>query len=152
MKKRNKTFKIRCFWWQNWGIFYPITFVVVGYDTPEELIKAMKKHKMDKEAPDWYRAIRLKYQDDARELDGNHHFSSWKIENVKTGKDVLYSILFLRHWKNDEEHRKILMHELIHAVSFVLPDFIDTYKENEAFAYTHGYLYEKITDKLKKLL
>ena len=148
MKKKKET---RCFWWQDWGIFIPVTFVAIGYKTPEELIKAMKKHKMDKEAPDWYRAIKLKYQDEDGELDKTHHFSKWTIES-KSGKETKYSILFLRHWKNDKEHQRILMHELIHAVSFVLPDFLDTYKENEAVAYTHGYLYEKITDKLKELL
>lgn len=144
MKKEKEI--IRTIFWQDWGVFIPSTMVSRGYETPADLLEGMKRTKLNKTAPEWYRAVKAKYEFDDGGLDKSNHFSKWTIE--ERGKDVIYSILFLKTWNNTAYDKHILMHELIHACSFQLKDFLDPIKENEAFAYTHGYLFEHIVEKL----
>lgn len=141
MKKKKQK---KDMFWIDWGTFPPDTLVVVGYSDMNEVLKTLRKKK-EKE---WSLAVELK-EKSAPFPKGSHFFSSFKIE--KGEKPVNFSVLFLKDWKNDIEHYKILAHELVHGISFLMPDFLDPMEENEAFAYQHSFLFEQIANRLKKL-
>lgn len=68
--------------------------------------------------------------------------------DTKKKIETTYSILWLKTWLNDLEHYKILAHELVHAIQFLMKDYLDPLKEYEAVAYQHSYLFEQIAKKL----
>lgn len=104
----------------------------------------LKRHLKKKKHKEWRDALDVKTEEFK-----SCHFSRWSVENVKTKKTVSYTMLWLIDWKEDVEHFKILAHELVHAVQFCMPDFLDPAKECEAVAYQHSYLFESIVKKLK---
>lgn len=121
--------------YQDWGTFFGTTLVACGFKDYKELVKFMsKKHDCE-----WIEAVKNKPD----EFDSNH-FSKWNH------KDKQYSLLWLKSWKLNQFHFKILAHELVHAISFIMPDFLDPSRENEAFAYQHSYLFENIANNLTK--
>lgn len=124
--------------WQDWGTFYGTTMVCLGWKDYAEVLDFLKKKKHT----EWFTALEQK------EEFKSFHFSRWTMENVKTGEEKSYSLLWLPHWKKDLEHYKILAHELVHAVMFVMPKFLDVHEEKEAIAYQHSYLFENIAKKL----
>ena len=125
--------------WQDWGTFYGMTMVCCGWKDYAEVKKFLKKKKYT----EWLRAMELKPEEIK-----NCHFSKWYIGNVKTKKEVQYQLLWLKDWKPDVEHYKILSHELVHAVLFCMPDILDVDIETEAVAYEHSYLFENIIKQL----
>ena len=137
MKKKKKIRKVKekisgCFY-QEWGTYSPTTLVACGFKDYKDLIEFMST-KDDKE---WLEAMRNKPE----EFDADH-FSVWTHEKRR------YSLLWLKSWKSDQYHYKVLAHELLHGVSFMMSDFMDCIKENEAFAYQHTYLFDEIANKL----
>jgi len=123
--------------YQDWGTFFPMTLVACGFKDYKKLIKYMKKKRSYH--CEWITALENKPE----EFEHNH-FSKWK-HNKKS-----YSLLWLKSWKPNQYHYKILAHELVHAISFYMPDFLNPQDENEAFAYQHSYLFENIADNLNK--
>lgn len=99
----------------------------------------------DDKCPQWSRAISARLTD-LNDLSKNNHFTKWTMS--ENGNEITYSVLWLKDWKKDQEHYKILAHELIHAISFHLGPCIDLIKENELFAYQHTYLFNAISNKL----
>lgn len=120
--------------WQDWGTFYGTTMVCCGYENYDDLRRKLKEMKYK----DWLSAI------EGKEEFNSCHFSKWN----KDGKT--WSMLWMKDWKQDLEHYKILAHELLHAVHFCMPDFLDVLKEKEAVAYQHSYLFESIAKELNK--
>lgn len=128
--------------WADWGTFFGTTMVCCNFKDYADVKKLLK----DKKITDWFDALEAKPE----EFD-SHHFSKWTVEDTKTGKATTHSLLWLKHWKQDVEHYKILAHELLHAVHFCMPDFLDILEEKEAVAYQHSYLFENIAKELNKI-
>lgn len=57
-------------------------------------------------------------------------------------------IIYLHRWKNNDEHKSFLVHEIAHVVRDMMK-FIGASKEEEAEAYTNEYLFLKICKQLK---
>lgn len=121
---------------QGWGTFYGTTMIVCGFKDYQEIVGYLHKKKYY----DWEEALKNKPE----EFIGCH-FSKWIY------KDKKYSMLFLKDWKSDVNHYKILAHELVHAVQFCMKDFLDVQEEFEAVAYQHSYLFEEIANELNKV-
>jgi len=134
-----KITRIKKIFWMDWGTFFGTTMVCCGWKDYAEVKDFLKKKKYN----GWLTAMNLK-SDEFK----TNHFSRWHIEEVETGRSTSYSILWLKDWKPDLEHYKILAHELLHAVQFCMPDFLDVEKEYEAVAYQHSYLFEKAAKEL----
>lgn len=126
--------------WADWGTFYGSTMVCCNWKDYAEVFNHLKIKKI----VEWEAALKVKPFIDA------NHFSVWFVED-KDGKEKSFSILWLLDWKPDLEHYKILAHELVHAVQFKMPDFLDVTKEYEACAYTHSYLFENIAKELNSV-
>lgn len=121
--------------YQDWGTFYGTMLVACGYKDYAEIKKQLKKEKSFQ----WLEAMENK----SEEFD-TAHFSKWKH------KDVTYQLLFLEEWKQNEVNYAILAHELLHAIQFCMPDFLDVTEEYEACAYQHTYLFRSIARQLNK--
>ncbi len=138
-------------YWQDWGTFYGTTMVLCGWKDYAEALEYLKKKSVNNKAyREWYNALKVK----EGETSDCNHFSRWTVEELKNGRvidTIHYSLLWLKDWKEDLRHYKILAHELVHAISFCMKDFLNPMKENEAFAYQHSYLFEKIATKLNEL-
>lgn len=130
-------------WTQDWGTYDDHTVVAVGF-TIQEIIDLMKKDK----CLQWARAVESRKDDFEQMGKNSHFFSSWTM--VENGKDYHYSVMFLLHWKPDMSHYKVLAHELVHGISFIMNNKMDVMKENEAFAYQHTYLFDRIATKLNE--
>lgn len=136
---RNKSAKHIHFF--DFGIFYGTLMFSVGF-TFEEIQNHLIRKKVDKE---WLLAFNATKKNFVSHVAG--HASRQIIyegENEKSGRT--YFFVHLKDafdFKNDKHH-KILSHELIHIVTYNLMDALDIVKENEAFAYTHSYLLDKI--------
>lgn len=120
--------------WQDWGTFQGTTMVCCGYENYDDLRRKLKEMKYK----DWLSALVDK------EEFTECHFSKWD----KDGKT--WSILWMKDWKPDLEHYKILAHELVHAIHFCMSEFLDIREEKEAVAYQHSYLFENIAKELNK--
>lgn len=131
-------------WTQEWGTYDPATVVCCGFTDYKEIIEIMKADKCIQ----WARAIEARHPEDLKDLAATNHFTRWTMD--QDGKEITYSILWLLDWKRDVDHYKILAHELIHAVSFMLGRNIDLIKENELFGYQHTFLFKQIADKLNE--
>lgn len=141
MKKQKKIKQI--LWTQDWGTYNDKTVVAVGF-TVQEIIDLMKADK----CIGWAKAVEARKDEFEEMCKGSHFFSSWVME--ENGKDFHYSIMFLLHWKPDVEHYKILAHELIHGISFIMARKMNVLKENEAFAHQHSFLFESVVIKLNE--
>lgn len=130
----------RIYFYQDWGTFLGTTLVVCGFENYIELINSLKK----KRHFDWVKAMREK-----KDEFNTPHFSKWYIKGDNE-KDCAYTLLWLPSWKQDLEHYKILAHELVHGISYIMTDFLDPLQEHEAFAYQHSYLFENIAKQLNK--
>jgi len=129
--------------WQNFGTFPGMMMICSGWKDYADVLVFLKKKKYT----EWERALRLKPE----EFD-SPHCSKWELEKNLDGKlekCVTYYLLWLPNWKEDTGHLTVLAHELVHCVSFHLKDFLNPIEENEAMAYQHTYLMQKIVSQLK---
>lgn len=139
MKKQ--TIKKHIFW-ADWGTFYGSTMVCCNFADYADVKRLLKKKKI----MEWHDALDVKSEEFKA-----HHFLKWYVIDQRTNKEVSYSLLWLKDWKQDVEHYKVLAHELVHAMQFNMPEFLDVTKEYEAVAYQHSYLFENIAKELNKI-
>jgi len=136
MSKTNRKKSSKTLTFQDWGTFYyGQTLVCCGYADYADVKRRLKKLGCLK----WLAAL-----EDKKEEFVECHFSRWE----SGGKT--WTLLWLKDWKPDLEHYKILAHELVHAVHFCMVDFLDILEEKEAVAYQHSYLFESIASELNK--
>ena len=131
--KRGQKMKYKTIFFQDWGTFNGTTLVCVGWKNYAEIKEHLKKRKHW----DWYNAMHHKPD----EFD-SHHFSKWKYKNRR------FSLLFLKDYKPKFDYYNILSHELVHAVMFMMSDYLEVEEESEAVAYQHTYLMREIVKKL----
>ncbi len=128
--------------WQDWGTFFGTMMVCSGWKDYTEVKEFLKKKKYT----EWLKAMECKPE----EFNTNH-FSKWAVQHTKKEQEITYQLLWLKDWKPDLEHYKILAHELLHAVQFCMKDFLDPNTEIEAIAYQHSYLFEHIAKELNNI-
>ena len=126
----------------DWGTFFGTTMVCCGWKDYAEVKEFLKRKKYTQ----WLEAMEIK----AEEFKTNH-FSKWGAIDEKN-KKITFTILWLKDWKHDAEHYEILAHELLHAVQFCMPDFLDVTTEHEAVAYQHSYLFNRAAKELNEML
>lgn len=124
---------------QKFGTYYDSMIVCVGLQNYQELINDCEKQRCH----EWVRALRAR-KEELDDLSDSHHFTHWEF------KEKNYNVLWLKSWKRDVYHYKTLGHELIHCISFVMKYRMDLIKENEAFAYLFGFLFQEIVQYLGK--
>jgi hypothetical protein len=123
---------------QSWGTYQNETLVCIGVSY-EEIYKCLKKIKVETDMiKQWECDIDL-------------------LDNCLNGAGLFWfnhsrSILWLKDWKNDWKHYDILLHELFHAVYYILGKGKNMMSEDEGMAYQQEFLFKAIRRKLSDLL
>lgn len=120
--------------WLNTGMFSAIIMFSMNFSY-EKIIKELKKKKAD----DWL--LGISGERDKELINGGWVCLRRDIENLKTGKfkTLFYISLNTQFDFSDYDYSK-LAHEIVHAIQFVLPDFLDRNKEIECEAYLHTHI------------
>lgn len=114
--------------------------VAAGFDDYPDLLSHLSAMKI----LDWKESVESR-GDELDALGKSNHYSKWQHGGLT------YSLLFLKTWAEDQKHYSVLAHELVHAIQFGMPDFLDPNKEHEACAYQHTYLFDKISKELNRV-
>lgn len=130
---------------QDWGLYPDQTMVVVGTKDPEDFFTLFKKFKvralLAKDYLTWMKAHGLGSEGD------NGSFSCVDSENGRM------TVLYLKEWPKNASWKnyETLLHELHHAVNFVLVKHRGMGDEWEAQAYAQECLFHAIRRKLDKV-
>lgn len=132
---------------QSFGSYHNTFLVVVGHEGKEILDIAKE----------------LSFSDDAeRDVGWNKFISENEKDILQTHKEDVcgkvwtcdewgFGIMYLGGWSMKLTDRLTLMHELHHAVHFMLGEFRSMEKEAEALAYQQEHLYSEIERRLEEL-
>lgn len=130
---------------QDWGVYPDQTMVIVGTKDPEDFFFFFKKLKVKAGIATDY----LKWmKENGLGSDGdNGSFSCVDSENGRM------TVLYLAEWPKNPlwVNYKTLMHELHHAVNFILVKHRGMKDEWEAQAYAQEMMFEHIRRKLDRL-
>lgn len=124
------------------GVYPTQLFVCIGL-TSKEIVRDLAKLHPEK----WF-------LDFAKEQDQAFRDSVSDGKQMPRGMTMIHSsgagIVWLKDWKNDDEHLGILVHELHHVVHMSLGILRSMLEEREAQAYAQEFLLKKILVKIRK--
>ena len=121
---------------QDWGTYKNETLVCIGTGH-KEVLRFINSHGIQKRFKKW--------------ILGNEELFKSAVDRKDNGFFLFnegMSLLWLKDWKNDWEHYDTLLHELNHAVYFILGNSRLMNAEPEGLAYQQEYLFREIRHKL----
>ena len=125
-----------------WGGTPDETLVVVGTKDPKDYVRIFRHFKVK---PDLAKDVITWLKDGIGKQTDNGAFFWVESDHGR------FTSLYLKDWANDWSHYETLMHELHHAVNYVLVDCRGMGKEPEAQAYAQEMLFHGIRRKLENL-
>jgi len=131
---------------QHWGCYPDETMVVVGTKDPEDFLIFFKKLKVKAGIAIDY----LKWMKDNGGIGSDGDNGSFSCVDSNNGR---MTVLYLAEWPKKAlwVNYKTLMHELHHAVNYILVKYRNMGSEWEAQAYAQEMMFEHIRRKLDRL-
>lgn len=123
---------------QGWGTYTNQTFVCVGM-TFQEVIRQNKRLHADKWFTDFITERKATFEGELRAMPKGF------LMYHESGA----SLLWLKTWKDDWEHYETLIHELHHAVHFMLGKLRLMNDEAEALAYQQEWMFRQLRRRLR---
>ncbi len=139
MKKSHPVRNLKRVFIQDWGTYTNQTLVVLGMNR-KQIVHQLKRFGVKKDFKDW--------------IEKNGEFIDENIAREDKGffaHNNGGSILWLKGWDNTWGAGEVLLHELHHAVHFILGQSKGMLAECEAMAYQQEWLFRTIRRRLTNL-